>query len=201
MTQTHPAVDHYIANAAPFAQPILRHLRALVHQACPEVVEKIKWGMPFFDHHGTLCHIAAFKQHCAFGFWKQALLVEDGLLQADDTAMGQFGRIAARADLPDDATLLRLIRHAAALNAGNKPAPKPRAAKKPPPEMPPQLRAALRKHKAAREHFAAFSPTQQREYSEWIAEAKTDATRQRRLETAIEWLGQGKPRNWKYLRK
>lgn len=202
MIQKNPAVDLYIANAAAFAQPILRHLRAQVHAACPDAIEKIKWGMPYFDWQGTLCGMAAFKQHCAFHFWKHALLAEEGLLKADDSAMGQFGRIAALADLPDDAALQRMIRRAAALNAGGRKAPsRPRGENKPPPEIPSQLGAALRKHKAARETFNHFSPSQQREYTDWVAEARTDATRERRVETAIEWLGQGKPRNWKYLRK
>jgi uncharacterized protein YdeI (YjbR/CyaY-like superfamily) len=202
MVQKNPAVDAYIANAAAFAQPILRRLRKCVHQACPAVEEKIKWGMPFFDHHGMMCNMAAFKQHCAFGFWKYKLLAAEGLTPADDSAMGQFGRIASMSDLPDDAVLQRLIRRAVELNDGGiKAAPKPKSPRKPPPLVPPELIAALKNNKAARETFDNFSPSHRRDYAEWIAEAKTEATRARRLATTLEWLAEGKTRHWKYQRK
>jgi hypothetical protein len=202
MVQKNPAVDAYIVNAAAFAQPILRRLRKCVHQACPEVEEKIKWGMPFFDHHGMMCSMAAFKQHCAFSFWKHKLLAAEGLVPADGSAMGQFGRIAKVSELPDDAALLRLIRRAVELNDGGiKAAPRPRSPKKPPPQLSAEFVAALRRNKAARETFDNFSSTNQRDYAEWIAEAKTEATRARRLATALEWLAEGKARHWKYQRK
>lgn len=192
-----PRVDAYIKQAAPFAQPILRHLRKLVGQGCPEAEETIKWGMPSFEYLGLMCGMAAFKQHCTFGFWKNARLIDDPSFKPG--AMGHLGRITALSDLPDDATLLRLIRRAAELNrSGEKVARAPRA-NKPPPKAPPDLAAALKKNSAARKTYEAFSPSNQREYVEWITEAKTAETRARRLATALEWMAEGKVRNWKYL--
>ncbi len=77
MPTTHdPRIDAYIAKSVPFAQPIMEHCRALIHEACPEVTETIKWGMPSFEYKGILCGFAAFKAHCSFGFWKHAILAE-----------------------------------------------------------------------------------------------------------------------------
>jgi uncharacterized protein YdeI (YjbR/CyaY-like superfamily) len=190
-----PRVDAYIGEAAPFAKPILTHLRRLVHTACPEVRETIKWGMPTFEYHGILCHLAAFKAHCAFGFWNRELKIEN----ASDEAMGQFGRIAALVDLPHDKVLLELVKEAARLNEAGKKAGRP-AERPVPPELPlpPLLAAALKKNAAARAAFEGFSPSHRREYIEWISDAKRDETRARRVATAIEWLEAGKPRNWKY---
>jgi hypothetical protein len=188
-------IDAYIGKSADFARPILQKLRSLVHQGCPDVVETIKWGSPHFEHHGMLCGMAAFKAHCAFGFWNRALKIP-----AKDGAMGQFGSIRSLADLPADRVLVGFVREAARLNAtGQKLAPI-RRPKKPLP-VPKALSAALAKKPKAKSHFAAFSPSQKRDYSEWILEAKTDATRERRLETAVAWISAGKPRMWKYMRK
>ena len=190
-------VDAYIAKAAPFAQPILRRLRKLVHQGCPAVVEEIKWSMPHFTYKGMFCGMAAFKQHAAFGFWKTGDLFDKELKKTGE-AMGQLGRITALADLPTDAVLLDYIRRAAALkDAGIEPPRPKRTARKPLP-VPPDLGACLKKNARAQTVFKAFTPAKQREYIEWITEAKADATRQRRLSTALEWIAQGKARNWKY---
>lgn len=188
-------VDAYIERAAPFAQPILRQLRETVHAALPEARETIKWGMPFFELDKPLCMMAAFKGHCAFGFWKGAA-VTGGM--ASDAAMGQLGRITALADLPPRKTLVAWARKAAELQASATP-----AVRKPPRpvEVPPALTRALRTNAAARRSFEGFSPSHRRDYAEWIAEAKTDATRERRLAQALEWLAEGKPRHWKYLAK
>jgi len=196
-----PRIDAYIANAAPFARPILQHLRDTVHAACPDVEETIKWSMPFFLYHGMLCNMAAFKAHCAFGFWKGELLLE----QADNKAreaMGQFGRITAVADLPPAATLARYIGQAMALNADGaqakaKAPPKPKVVRAL--TVPAYLAAALADHPDAGARFSAFTPGAQREYVAWLEEAKTEATRLRRLAQAIEWIAEGKKRNWKYL--
>ena len=197
-TKPDPRIDAYLANAAPFAQPILTHLRALVHRACPEVTETIKWSMPFFEHHGLLCSMAAFKAHCAFGFHHQDM---DRLLAADgargDDAMGSLGRLGVLSDLPSDATLLRYIRRAAKLNesgAARRPAQKA----KPALPDPADLTAALKKKSAARAAWAKFPPGHRRESIEWITEAKRPETRAKRLATTLEWLAEGKPRNWKY---
>ena len=197
-TKPDPRIDAYIAKAAPFAQPILTHLRALVHRACPEATETIKWSRPFFEHHGLLCNMAAFKAHCAFGFHHQEM---DQLLAADgakgDDAMGSLGRLGALTDLPSDATLVRYLRHAAKLNESGT-ARRPAKKAKPALADPADLAAALKKNTAARATWTKFPPGHRREYIEWITEAKRPETRARRLATTLEWLAEGKSRNWKY---
>jgi uncharacterized protein YdeI (YjbR/CyaY-like superfamily) len=193
-------IDAYIAKAAPFARPILQHLRALVHQACPEVQETIKWGMPSFGHHGILCGMAAFKAHCTFGFWHQGM---EKILGAEggkaEQAMGTFGRIASLADLPSDRNMLRYLKAAAQLNASGAPArPRPKAKSTLP--VPPDLKLALAKNQRAAATFEHFSPSHRREYIAWIVEAKRAETREKRLLTTLEWLSAGKPRHWQYQR-
>lgn len=198
-----PRVDAYIAKAAPFAKPILRHLRGLVHKGCPAVTETIKWGFPHFEHRGVLCSMASFKQHATFGFWKGKLLAGPGQrrLAASDEAMGQFGRITALSDLPSDRTLLALVRKAAALNEQGVKVAKPRATRAKPLAVPAYFMAALRKSPKALATFKGFSPSHRNEYVEWVTEAKGEDTRQRRLATAVEWMAEGKGRNWKYERR
>ena len=199
MGKKDPRVDAYIAAAADFARPILEHLRALVHRGCPEVEETMKWSFPHFDHRGIMCGLAAFKSHCAFGFWK-AKLVVDPKTNRSAEAMGQFGRIASLRDLPSDATIVAMVREAARLNAEGIAAPRRRSAPKKEAVVPPDLATALRRAKGARAAFDAFPPGRRREYVEWLEEAKTDETRKRRLATAVGWIAEGKSRNWKYER-
>jgi len=192
-------VDAYIARSADFAQPILAHLRQLVHSACPGVTETIKWGFPHFEHHGVLCSMASFKAHCAFGFWHSEMRALTTAPPGTDAAMGQFGRITTLADLPKDAKLTALIRKASALNAAGiksvrAPGAKPRA----PLDVPEDLAAALRKNRGALAHFSAMSPSHRREYIEWLVDAKRDETRSKRLATAVEWIAEGKSKEWKY---
>jgi hypothetical protein len=197
MPTTDPRIDAYIERSADFAQPLLKHIRKLVHKAAPEIVETMKWSFPHFDHKGTVCSMAAFKEHCAFGFWKQSLL-DDGAFPAEKTAMGSFGRITSRKDLPDDKTMVKLIRDAVSLNEkGIKVKRRPTAPKKDL-TMPPYLLEALAKNDTAAATFENFPYSCKKEYIEWITEAKTDATRDKRLATTIEWLAEGKRRNWKY---
>jgi uncharacterized protein YdeI (YjbR/CyaY-like superfamily) len=199
MGKRDPRVDAYIANAADFAQPILTDVREAVHAACPNVEETMKWRFPHFVYKGMLCGVAAFKQHAALGFWKGELVTGRGR-GAD--AMGQFGRLTKRSDLPTAAALRALVKKAAELNEQGVKVP--RVPKKPAPKtvtVPPVLSAALRKHKKAHAGFAGLSPSQKREYIEWITEAKTEETRARRLAQAIEWMAEGKSRNWKYERR
>lgn len=194
-----PRVDAYIANAQPFARPILERLRALVHETCPEVEETIKWSSPFFLYRGLFCHMAAFRQHCAFGFWKWKQVVgADG----DDGAMGEFGRLATLSDLPPKKVLTGYLRKAMALNEAGVPAATHgrHASRKPPLDVPADLAAALQRDAKARATFDAFSPSHRREYVEWIVEARREETRAKRLATTLEWLAEGKPRNWKYQR-
>ena len=200
MSKKDPRVDAYIARAAPFAKPILTHIRNAVHAGCPDVEEDMKWSFPHFMHKGILCSMASFKEHCAFGFWKGSLLEGGGTRSSE--AMGQFGRIASLDDLPGEKKLIALVRKAAALNdKGVKVARKPKTAPRPAPKAPAEFMAALKGNTRARAAFAALSPSHKREYIEWITEAKTGATRQRRILTAIEWIADGKSRNWKYERK
>jgi uncharacterized protein YdeI (YjbR/CyaY-like superfamily) len=191
-------VDAYIAKAADFAKPILTHVREVVHASCPDVEEAMKWSFPHFMYKGMLCSMAAFKEHAAFGLWKGSLVLGRGK-EAD--AMGQFGRITTLADLPSKSVLAGYIRKAAALNdAGVKVERKPRRAAPKVLRVPPELAAALKRNKKAQATFDGFSPSQKREYVEWIAEAKSDDTRARRLQTAIECMAEGKSRNWKYIK-
>ena len=194
-------VDEYIEQAATFARPVLRHLRKIVHLACPAVEETIRWNFPHFDHKGILCGMAAFKQHCAFGFWK-AELIFDGDKLADRKAMGHFGRITSLNDLPNDRTLIAYVRKAAKLNdVGTKTPTRSKPGTKPTPKVPDYFRAAIDKNAKARKTFENFTPSQRREYLEWLTEARREKTRQQRLKMSILWLSQGKPHNWKYLPK
>jgi uncharacterized protein YdeI (YjbR/CyaY-like superfamily) len=198
MGKTDPRIDQYIAKSADFARPILTHIRRVVHDACPDVVETMKWSSPHFDYKGMMCGMAAFKEHCAFGFWKAALVLDN---PAADEGMGSFGKITSIKDLPAEKKLAAYIKKAAKLNDDGVKVARGAAAPKKPIKMPADFAAALKKNKPAQRAFEAFSPSHQREYLEWITEAKTDATRHKRMATAIDWLAEGKPRNWKYMPK
>ena len=199
-------VDAYIDKAATFAQPVLNHLRALIHKACPEVEEEIKWGRPFFLYRGTiLCNISAFKAHCAFGFWGAEigkLLHQNGALQ--EGGMGSLGRITSVEVLPPAKQLLGYISQAAAfIESGQGEtwvAVQRRVVKAPKPELevPAEFTAALRRDRKATAAYAALSPSCQREYVVWIAGAKPPETRDRRIAQAVDWIADGKSRNWKY---
>ena len=197
MTNHDPRIDAYIAKSAEFARPILEHLRARVHAACPEVEEGIKWGMPFFSYKAApMCMMAAFKQHCSFGFW----LSKEVTGGSDEDGMGQFGKLVSLQDLPPAKQLTAYLKKAMALNEAGVKKARPKAAAKPAPTLPDDLSSLLakRQHAAARKAWDSFPPGAQREYIEWIGEAKTDTTRQKRLATTLEWLAEGKRRNWKY---
>jgi uncharacterized protein YdeI (YjbR/CyaY-like superfamily) len=191
-----PRIDTYIAKAQPFAQPILERVRTRVHIVVPDVEEAMKWSAPGFILNGKiLLMMAAFKSHAALNFWR-GQEIGDGKAKAG--AMGQFGKLISINDLPSDVELDELIREAAELSKG---APAPRKAKHPPkplPDMHPEFAAALDKAAKAKATFDSFPPSCRREYLEWICEAKQDATRSKRVATAVEWLSEGKRRNWKY---
>jgi uncharacterized protein YdeI (YjbR/CyaY-like superfamily) len=197
-----PEVDAYLAEAPEYARPILEKLRRLFHQACPEIEETMKWRFPHFEYRGIVGSMAAFKQYASFGFWKGKLLRDPhGLFsEVGNTAMN-MAKIHNVSELPADKILLEYIREAVALNEQG--VQLPAALKKPKgkPVIPDDFRAALKKNKPALATFEAFSPSNQREYVEWITEAKQPATRAKRLATALEWLAEGKPRNWKYMKK
>ena len=201
-----PKVDAYIEKAKPFAQPILEHLRKLMHKGCPDVEEAIKWSMPFFVYKGAiLANMAAFKEHCSFGFWGKEIaevLKESGAMRED--GMGTLGRITSVKDLPSDKQMLGWIRQAAGfVDDGTYTSPmagRNKLAKPPKPalEAHPLFAAALKKNKVASKVFEAFSPSCKREYIEWIADAKREETRDKRIAQAVEWIAEGKQRNWKY---
>lgn len=212
-----PRIDAYIAKSADYAQPILKKLRALVHKGCPKVKETIKWGMPSFEYPADkkggniLCGFAAFKKHCVFGFWKASLMFDDSKKSSGGKASGGAeklnwgapGRdpvpscITSVKELPSDAVMLKLIKLAMKLNEDGVKVVR-LSKKRPPLPMPKDFAAAIKKNKKAATVFEAFSPSCKRDYIEWVVEAKTDETRTRRMETAIEWIAQGKQRNWKY---
>jgi uncharacterized protein YdeI (YjbR/CyaY-like superfamily) len=193
-----PEVDRYIADAAPFARPILEKIRKAYHKADPEIVETIKWSVPHFEHKGIVGNMAAFKSHVSFGFWKAGLMSDRHGLLTNKTPAGS--RVSEVSELPSEKVLVETIREAVRLNdEGVKSAPRPKKAPAPL-EIPEELTAALRKNRKARAVFEGFSPGAQREYAMWIAEAKQEATRQKRLAQAIEWISEGKQRNWKYMK-
>ncbi|MEO7424731.1 MAG: YdeI/OmpD-associated family protein [Fibrobacteria bacterium] len=205
MGRKDPRIDAAIAKSADFAKPILTHLRKLVHQACPDVEETVKWGMPFFLYRGgILCHMAHFKAHAVFGFWKSSLVVapKTGVAPRGDPdkGMGQFGKLTSLKDLPSDKAMIAYVKTAMRLNdEGVKSPTRGKNAKaKPPVSEPAYFLAALKRDKAAAATYKAFSPSQKREYVDWVTEAKTEATRESRLATALEWMAEGKHRLWKY---
>ena len=190
-------VDTYIAGSAEWARPILTHLRQVVHAGCPDVAETLKWGWPHFMYEGMLCSMAAFRAHCTFGFWKGPLVVRQPAQMGP--AMGQFGRITRPSDLPSRRRLVGYVKKAARLNERGVKAPRgSKARQRRRLRVPVDLSARLDRNAAARATFEGFSPARRREYLEWIADAKGADTRRRRLETAVEWMAEGKPHNWRY---
>ena len=192
-------VDGYIEKSQDFAKPILRHIRKLVRATIPEVEEVKKWSFPHFVYKGeTLCSMAAFKEHCAFGFWKASLMKDPQKLMNGKDAMGHFGRITSLKDLPSNKIMKEYIKEAAKLNDEGVKVIKVKKAPKEELETPDYFQKALNKNKNAKEYFEAFSPSCKREYIMWLTEAKTEATRNKRMESALEWIAEGKKRNWKY---
>lgn len=197
-------IDIYISNAPEYAKPILLHLLELIYTACPDVTETIKWGVPHFEYKGVICGMAAFKQHCAFTFWKAPLMKDPhGILDINrEKGMGHLGRITCLQDLPSDDIIMNYIRQAVALNENNIQLPK-KNARNTTRELaiPDYITEALQTNKKALEVFEKFSYSHKKEYIEWITEAKTEATRNKRTDTMLEWLEEGKSRHWKYQKK
>jgi len=203
MATYNPKVDVYIEKAAPFAQPILHHLRELVHKACPEVEETVKWGMPHFEYKGMLCGFAAFKQHCSFGFWKAGIMRDADVLLGKESksAMGNLGKLTSLKDLPSDKILAGWVKEAMKLNDEGIKVPKTITKhEKKPVETPAWFTDAVKKNKKAWATFEKASTSFKKEYIVWVTEAKTDETKQKRLKQAIEWMAEGKHRNWKYMK-
>lgn len=201
MGQYDERIDAYIAKSADFAKPVLIHIRDVVHRASPLINETVKWGMPFFDYKGPICMMAAFKQHLGFGFWKASRLNDPkGLLQGSDeeAAAGSFGRIVTLDDLPPEEALIDFIHQMIKINESGVKEPKKPSARKAELPMPADFDKLLRANLAAMNNFEKFSPSKKREYLEWFAEAKSEATREKRMEQALEWIAEGKSRHWKY---
>ena len=198
-------IDAYIAKSADFAKPILLHIRHLVHKACPDVEEKMKWSMPFFDYKGEmLCHMASFKQHAVMGFWKATLMKDSILVEnaRSETAMGHLGKITSLKDLPSDKKITAWIKEAMLLNdKGIKLPAKAKTVVQTDLAVPDYFEKALAKNKKAKQVFEKFPPSHKKEYLMWITEAKTEETRNKRMATALDWIAEGKGRNWKYESK
>lgn len=197
-------INKYIEKSADFAKPILSHIRELVHEACPQVEETMKWSFPHFDYKGMMCSVASFKEHCSVTFWKASLMNDPAQILTigeERNGMGHLGKIKRLTELPPDEVIRAYIREACRLNDENiKLPPKP---KSPPSQLvvPDDLRDALVKNDAASATFDSLSYSAKKEYTEWISEAKSDATHQKRLATTVEWLAEGKRRNWKYEKR
>ncbi len=202
MQQYDDRVDAYIDKAAPFAQPILKHIRQVIHSASPLITETMKWSMPFFEYKGPVAMMASFKQHLGFGFWKSSRLNDpNSYLKGgdDEAAAGSFGRIEKMEDLPPDEAIINFIHQLIALNESGVKEPKKSAtASKPELPMPDDFKVLLSANAAAVGYFENFAPSKKREYLEWFADAKSEATRQKRMEQALEWISEGKSRNWEY---
>ena len=199
MGQRSPAFDTYIAKAPPFARPILERIREAFHAGAPDLTETFKWSMPHFDYKGPLGGMAAFKKHVNWGFWKQKLMDDPHAILGKGGMGG--GRVEDISEMPAKKIIVEYVRQAVRLNEEGVKVPRPSRKSAAPVEVPPDLEAALRRNKKARETFDRFPPSHRRAYVEWITEAKQEATRQRRLATTIEWLSEGKPVNWKYMPK
>jgi uncharacterized protein YdeI (YjbR/CyaY-like superfamily) len=194
-----PDVDEYISKAKDFSKPILEHLRKVIHDACPDVEEKMRWSFPTFDHKGIMLSMASFKEHCSFSFWKEPIMNDpEGLFKGDRGGMGSLGKITRKSDLPSVKVLKAYIKEAVRLNEEGISIPRKKPAARKPVEVPDHFAAVLKKNKKALKTFEALSPSHKYEYVEWITEAKREATRDKRIAEAIVMLSEGKSRNWKY---
>lgn len=195
-----PEVDAYIEKSEPFAQLILKEIRSRVHEACPEVEEVIKWQFPNFVYKGNLCSMAAFTKHCSFTFWKGKILTDPDkiLTTVGKTSMGQFGKLTFVSDLPDRSVMIKYIKEAIRLNEEKITVVKKKGKAATLQAIPDEVTAAFKNNPSASSVFDAFSISNKNDYIEWIADAKRESTRQKRIQTMLEWLEEGKVRNWKY---
>lgn len=202
-TKKNPQVDAYIKNAAPFSQPIMKHLRELVHKVCPDVEENIKWGVPSFEYKGLWCGFASFKEHCTFGFWKAGIMKNAKDFQSEEKrgSMGNLGRLTNIKDLPSDKLIISWLKESMLLN--EKGIKVPKDVTKHPKKVittPDWFIEAVKKNKKAWATFDNASASFKKEYVEWVTDAKTEETRNKRLQQSIEWMAEGKHRNWKYMK-
>ncbi|HVO73881.1 MAG TPA: YdeI/OmpD-associated family protein [Ignavibacteriaceae bacterium] len=203
MNKKDKRIDSYIAKSAPFAKPILNHLRGLIHKADPDVKETTKWGFPHFVDEGIVCSMASFKEHCTFIFWKAALLPDSKNIfkRSERAAMGQLGRLEKLSDLPPDNILIKYLKEAVQFNKANvKVQRKANSALTKELKIPDYFISELKKNKESLKNFENLSYSHKKEYVEWVTEAKTEETRNKRIATSVEWLSEGKVRNWKYVK-
>lgn len=202
MKNTSPAVDAYIAESADFAQPILKKTRRLFQQASPDIEETIKWRAPFFEYQGIVGYMVAFKKHVGFGFWKAELMSDPEKLFANEGNKEPTRlKVSCLDDPPANKILEAYIKEAVEHNRKGVKIARSKAKRRDRElEIPDYFINAIRKNIQALATFEGFSHTNRREYVEWVAEAKRETTRERRLSTAVEWMAAGKPRNWKYMK-
>lgn len=201
MSQFNPKFDEYNAKSADFAKPIMEHLRRIIHETCPDVEEIIKWGIPHFDYHGDMmCIFAAYKNHCSFSIWKAALITNPKLKEniKPGQTMGNMDKIKSLSDLPDKETLIAYVKEAMALNENGIKIVKPKSEKPKVIQVPDYFSEILDTYPKIKEVFESKSPSFRKDYLVWIIDAKTEATRQSRIEQALEWIAEGKGRFWKY---
>jgi hypothetical protein len=196
MPKTDKRIDAYIENAADFARPILTRVREVVHEACPDVEETLKWGHPAFMYHGIMCGMAAFKEYCAFHFWKGALIIEDA---SGEQMWAQLGRLTKVSDLPIEESDRRLCEEGDDAERGRHNGPASASQAEEGTRHAGRVHVGHQKNKKALAGFEKFSPSHKREYIEWITDAKAEDTRNRRIAQAVQWMAEGKPRNWKYM--
>jgi uncharacterized protein YdeI (YjbR/CyaY-like superfamily) len=195
--------EAYADQLPDFAIPIFGHLRALVHATCPQVSEEVKWSIPHFVHGGeNLCIFAAYAKHCSFSFAKDSLMADPRLKSsaARPAAKRFMGRLTTLSDLPPDDDLAAWIAEAMSLNDRGIKLPPRQSDGSKPVEVPQAFTDALAANPAAKAVFDTKSPSFRKEYNVWIGDAKTDATRQKRIGEALTWIAEGKGRFWKYAK-
>lgn len=203
MPKTEPKIDAYIEKAQPFAKPILEYIRETVHEYCPDAEEAMKWSFPnFLYKNRILCSMSAFKAHCAFGFWLESEMktMKEITKDREKNSMFNLGKITKIEDLPSKAQLKACIKEAMELTDMGVTLKKSTPSKTET-EIPEAFQASLNANEKAKEIFQKSSPSFRKEYNMWIADAKTEATRNKRIQQAIEWILEGKGRNWKYEKK
>lgn len=203
MEKYNAQVDEYIEKSPDFAKPVLNYLREIIHETCPETEEAIKWKFPAFMYKGKiLCSITAFKHYCSLGFWlhQEMKTIKDLETTAEKSSMFSLGKITKMEELPSKSLLKKAVKEAMELTDMGVTMKKA-APSKTETEIPDYFQSALKANKKAAQVFEKASPSFRKEYIKWIMEAKTEATRSKRMEQALEWIAEGKSRNWKYEKK
>ena len=201
MAQLNKKVDAYVNKAAGFAQPILQHLRSIVLDTCPEAEEDIKWGTPHYSYKGDhLCMMAGFKNHCSFSLYKAEFMKDEKISESVKAGkkFGYMDKLTSLSDLPAKKILVALIREAMALNAQGVKKVKPATDKPKLLAVPDYFENALQGNPKAKDVFYTKSDAFRKDYLVWITGAKTEDTRQSRIDQSLEWIAEGKKRFWQY---